>query len=245
MKGRIDRSIGLASLLRRVREEERAVLAQELHDELGALLMAAKLDVAGLRARCGPLSTDVEHRFQHLAQLLSDGVALKTRIVEGLQPAGLAQLGLVAALRNLARDFASNTDIAVTTRLHDCRLDEPAQLSVYRLVQECLTNIGKHAHATEVTIDLLDGPAGAVVAITDNGVGFDQGRVAPLTHGLAGMHQRVQRLGGSVTVTSSPGAGTRVVALLPVMAPLHGVVSGIHVTKRLATLRSARARERR
>ena len=206
---------GLSAQLQRIRTEERAQLAQDLHDELGAVLMAAKLNVAGLRARCTPLGAEVQLRLQQLTQLLDDGLAIKTRVVDGLQPSDLLRAGLVPALAHLAQEFQSRTDIATHTRLENVALDEAAQLSVYRLVQECLTNIGKHARATRVTIDLQDGPGQAVVAIGDNGIGFDPGGITPWTHGLAGMRRRIETTGGRLAFDSMPGAGTRVVAVLP------------------------------
>lgn len=212
---------GLSAQLQRIRTEERAQLAQDLHDELGAVLMAAKLNVAGLRAQCTPLGAEVQLRLQQLTQLLDDGLAIKTRVVDGLHPSDLLRAGLVPALAHLAQDFQSRTDIATQTRLENVALEEAAQLGVYRLVQECLTNIGKHARATHVTIDLQDGPGQAIVAISDNGIGFDPGGITPWTHGLAGMRRRIETTGGRIAFDSTPGAGTRVVAVLPKPVAAH------------------------
>lgn len=198
-----------------VRAEERALLAQELHDELGALLMAAKLHLASLQVRCASMDGDVRRRFERLAELLDAGLAFKTRVVDGLQPAGLLEQGLPMALEHMARDFERSTDIAIQTHLEEVDLDSHAQRCIYRLVQECLTNIGKHAHATQVSIEMRGGRRRTTVAVSDNGIGFDPGHIAPLAHGLAGMRNRIKEIQGQVSIDSATGKGTRLVAMLP------------------------------
>lgn len=212
------RSVRLAELaahLQRAREQERAHLARELHDELGAILTAAKLDVASLGSRLGAMAPDIARRLKHLVDTLNSGIALKSRIVKGLCPSSLANLGLVAALEILARDFGLGAGIAVSVTLEDVTLDAPTQLAIYRLVQECLTNIGKYAGANEAQIVLVDCKQDAMVAVLDNGSGFDLAGVDLSHHGLEGMRHRVETCGGRLTITSAPGKGTRVMAMLP------------------------------
>lgn len=205
----------LATHLQNVREDERGHLARELHDELGALLTAAKLDVARLKSRLGTNQPEATERLVHLTTTLNSGIALKRRIVEDLRPSSLSHLGLVASLEILAREFEQRADLSITADLENVDLGGSAQLTVYRLVQESLTNIGKYAEATQVVISLLDMGAFITVEVGDNGKGFDSNAVNPSSHGLTGMRHRVEAAGGRLTVTSSPQAGTKVTAVLP------------------------------
>jgi signal transduction histidine kinase len=213
-----DRTATLAELathLQQVREEERGHLARELHDELGALLTAAKLDVARLKSKLGASTPEVSQRLQHLTETLNSGIALKRRIIEDLRPSSLANLGLTASLEILSREFAERSGIEVATSLEEVDLDESRQLTIYRLVQESLTNVGKYAEARQVDISLRSYSNHVEVDIKDDGKGFDVRAARPSTHGLAGMRHRVEAAGGRLTVFSRPGRGTRITAVMP------------------------------
>ena len=217
-----DRTATLAELathLQQVREEERGHLARELHDELGALLTAAKLDVARLKSRLGPPAPEVGQRLQHLTETLNSGIALKRRIIEDLRPSSLSNLGLTASLEILAREFSEHSGVEVTTSLEAVELDESRQLTVYRLVQESLTNVAKYAEAAQAEISVRSYDSHVEVDVKDDGKGFDVGQVRPSTHGLAGMRHRVEAAGGRLSVVSAPGQGTRVSAVLPQNLP--------------------------
>jgi len=206
----------LATHLQEVREEERGHLARELHDELGALLTAAKLDVARLKSRLGPqVSPEVSQRLQHLTESLNSGIALKRRIIEDLRPSSLSNLGLTASIEILAREFSERSGIEVAAGVEPVDLDESRQLTVYRLVQESLTNVGKYAEAKQVDISVRNYGNHVEVDIKDDGKGFDVSQAKPSTHGLAGMRHRVEASGGHLTVVSTPGKGTRISAVLP------------------------------
>ena len=205
----------LATHLQQVREQERGHLARELHDELGALLTAAKLDVARLKSRLGTPAPEVTQRLQHLTETLNSGIALKRRIIEDLRPSSLANLGLSASLEILAREFAEQTGVEVATSLEQVELDESRQLTVYRLIQESLTNVAKYAEARHVEISVHSYNKVVEVNVRDDGKGFDPSSIRPSTHGLAGMRHRVEAAGGRFTVTSRRGGGTRVTAVLP------------------------------
>jgi signal transduction histidine kinase len=206
----------LATHLQQVREEERGHLARELHDELGALLTAAKLDVARLKSRlASPPAPEVTQRLQHLTETLNSGIALKRRIIEDLRPSSLSNLGLTASLEILAREFMERSGLEVATSLEAVDLDESRQLTVYRLIQESLTNIAKYAQARQIDISVRSYGGHIEVDVKDDGKGFDVANVRASTHGLAGMRHRVEAAGGRLTVTSSPGQGTRVAAVLP------------------------------
>lgn len=213
-----DRTATLAELathLQNVREDERGHLARELHDELGALLTAAKLDVARLKSRLGKHLPEVSERLEHLIATLNTGIALKRRIVEDLRPSSLSHLGLIASLEILAREFEEQSGLSIATELEAVEIGGAAQLTVYRLVQESLTNIGKYAEATQVQVTLQSLEGYVSIDVRDNGKGFTPEHLGAGTHGLAGMRHRVEAIGGRLTVTSAPGAGARVAAVLP------------------------------
>ena len=214
----LDRTATLAELathLQNVREDERGHLARELHDELGALLTAAKLDVARMKSRLGKNLPEVSERLEHLISTLNTGIALKRRIVEDLRPSSLSHLGLVASLEILAREFEDQSGLKITTELETVEIGGAAQLTVYRLVQESLTNIGKYAEASQVEITLQSLEGFVSIDVKDNGKGFSPDNLGVGTHGLAGMRHRVEATGGRLTVTSAPGAGSRIAAVLP------------------------------
>lgn len=207
----------LASHLQEVREDERGHLARELHDELGALLTAAKLDVARLKSKIDVNSPDIAERLNHLVEMLNSGIALKRRIVENLRPSSLAHLGLTAALEILAREYADTAAIQVETNFENVTLPEASELTVYRMVQESLTNIGKYAEAHKITITVHSYPSHVAVQIRDDGKGFDVAAIQRSSHGLMGMRHRVEAAGGRMTVTSQPGQGTLISAVLPLV----------------------------
>jgi signal transduction histidine kinase len=205
----------LASHLQQVREDERGYLARELHDELGALLTSAKLDVARLKSKIDHQAPDIAERLKHLNETLNSGIALKRRIIEDLRPSSLSNLGLTAALEILTREHAEGAGIEVETNLEAVELTEATQLTVYRLVQEALTNISKYAKAKKVLVTVHGYPTHAAVQVRDDGAGFDPAGVGPTSHGLAGMRHRVEAAGGRLTITSSPDSGTLISAVLP------------------------------
>lgn len=205
----------LASHLQQVREDERGFLARELHDELGALLTSAKLDVARLKSKIDHQAPDIAERLKHLNETLNSGIALKRRIIEDLRPSSLSNLGLTAALEILTREHAEGAGIEVETNLEAVELTEATQLTVYRLVQEALTNISKYAKAKKVLVTVHGYPTHAAVQVRDDGAGFDPAGVGPTSHGLAGMRHRVEAAGGRLTITSSPDSGTLISAVLP------------------------------
>ena len=205
----------LARHLQTVREDERNHLARELHDELGALLTAAKLDVARLKSRLGVLTPAVAERIQHLTDGLNSGIALKRRIIEDLRPSSLSNLGLVAALEILVREWGERSEIKVDSDFQPVQLRPSAELTVYRLVQEALTNISKYAQASEVQIRLSADEGRVLVTVRDNGIGFDVDAPQLSAHGLLGMRYRLETDGGTLLLKSSAGGGTVIEAHLP------------------------------
>jgi signal transduction histidine kinase len=212
----------LALHLQTVREDERSHLARELHDELGALLTAAKLDAARLKSRLGTTTPEIRERMAHLNEALNSGIALKRRIIEDLRPSSLSNLGLAAALEILVREFSGRVEIAVDCDIQPVRLNQNAELTVYRLVQEALTNIAKYARATRVEVRVVSRDGRVEVRVCDDGVGFEPSLPRLTAHGLLGMKFRVESEKGEMTIESAPGRGTVILALLPESADEEG-----------------------
>lgn len=208
--------------LQTAREDERHRIARDLHDELGALLTAAKLDVARLKSRLGAAAPEAQERLQHLGETLNAGIAMKRRIIEDLWPSALANLGLVATLEILARDFAKTAGIPVHCELQPVQLTANAELVVYRLVQEATTNIAKYARASNVWFSLSRSAGSIEISVRDDGVGFDVQQVGNKAHGLLGMRFRVEAESGNLELISGPGRGTLVRARLPQAVPAAG-----------------------
>ncbi len=205
----------LASHLQVVQEQERDRLARELHDELGALLTAAKFDVARIKSKLPPDSPELTTRLSHLNDSLNAGIMLKRRIVEDLRPSSLSNLGLEAALEILTSEFTERTGIRVTTDIEAVELGPDAELTVYRTVQESLTNIAKYAQAKDVVVSLHGYDHHVEVSVDDNGRGFDVDNRLNASHGLPGMRHRIEALNGALRVSSTPGQGSRIHAVFP------------------------------
>ncbi len=222
----------LANHLQKVQEMEREHLARELHDELGALLTAAKLDVARIRSKLVGDNEPLTQRLIHLSDTLNSVIALKRKIVEDLRPSSLSNLGLVAALEILVREFGEHTGLTVTTALDEVELNDDAELTAYRVVQESLTNISKYAHAREVTVTMQAYDHYIELDVKDDGVGFDLDTRLNASHGFAGMRHRVEALNGTLDVASSAGNGTSIHVVLPRSMPDHVESSALHATAR-------------
>ena len=204
----------LASHLQTVREDERSHLSRELHDELGGLLTAAKLDLARLRSRLMQAGPEVAERVEHLKATLDAVIALKRRIIEDLRPSSLDNLGLRAALEILCTEWSARNELKIKLDLQELSLSPERALAAYRLVQEALTNITKYAQARQVFVAMRAEAGAAQLTVRDDGKGFtaDQHTAG---HGLAGMRFRIATCGGSLTVESAPGQGSTIRARLP------------------------------
>jgi signal transduction histidine kinase len=196
------------------REDERGRVARELHDEMGGLLTAMKLELARLR-RVPDVPPLALERIAGIEQRLNEGIAVKRRIVENLRPSSLDQLGLIPALEMLCSDTAGVLGIPVHAELSPVSLCKDSELTAYRLVQESLTNISKYAQATQVRVRLLQDGDLVRVTVQDDGRGFDTNVVPHGHHGLLGMRVRVESHAGHFDLISAPGQGTRIEADLP------------------------------
>ncbi len=204
----------LASYLQSAREDERSRLARNLHDDLGALLTSAKLDAARIKSRVDQVSPEAIELLAHLVGNLNSSIALGRKIIEDLRPSALNNLGLVATLEILAREFADGSDLRVHSSFEAVELTPDSQLMVYRLMQEACTNILKYAHAENVWLKLgmLDGVI--IASVRDDGAGFDTENKLSSSYGLLGMRYRVEAAQGVLNIVSTPGQGTLIQALL-------------------------------
>lgn len=218
VRGRTAELQALAHHLANAREAEKARLARELHDELGALLTAAKLDASAI-ARKLPEEAQavVEQNLDRLQHTLTDGIALKRRIIDDLRPPLLKDLGLAAALEALCTDSAIGKNVRADCVLPDdvSAIDGERALALYRIAQEAFTNMGKYSGATEAKLELTLDEAHATLEISDNGRGFDPKAVSSGRHGIDGMNHRVQTYAGEFSLESVIGKGTCIRAVIP------------------------------
>ena len=205
----------LAHHLQTAREDERNRLARDLHDELGALLTSAKLDAARIKPRLAGIAPVALERLAHLVATLDKVIALKRRIAEDLRPSALSNLGLVPTLEILAREFADQSGVVVHCELQPVALTSSKAMTIYRLVQESITNLTKYAKATQVWLGLSSRNGWVEVSVRDDGIGFDPALMPVSAYGLLGMRFRVEAEGGTLELASKPGHGTCIKARLP------------------------------
>ncbi|MBL8093065.1 MAG: GAF domain-containing sensor histidine kinase [Anaerolineales bacterium] len=202
-------------------EEERRRISLELHDEAGQALIGVKLALQALARKAGQQNIELQADIQEVNQEVNGAARRLQTLATALRPPALDQLGLKAALSALVNDFAERAGLdaaiaAADERTdHERRLPTAVELALYRIVQEALTNVGRHAAAGRVSVDVMISDARATVTVTDDGQGFDRQHLTRKTLGLLGMQERATTLGGVVDIVSSPGAGTRVIVNIP------------------------------
>lgn len=215
---RTEQLVKLAQHIETAREQERARLARDLHDEMGSLLTAAKLDAARIRTRVTHLAPAALEPLAQLVEKLNGGIALKHDIIENLRPSTLDNLGLAATLDILAREFAKRSGVLVHCTLAPVRLASDAELVVYRVVQEAITNVSKYARASQLWLSLGVTHGQAELTVRDDGLGFDTDAAAGSAFGLLGMRFRVEAEHGTLSVVSAPNQGTLIRVRLPEIA---------------------------
>lgn len=206
----------LAGFLQTVREEERARIARELHDELGQALTALRIDLAWLRGKSKPLGEVVEERAAAAHGLVERSIDSLRRISEGLRPGMLDVLGLAAAIEHHVAQFQERTGIrcSLTMNREEFEVGEQLAIAIFRIVQEALTNIMRHACASHVAVMIEEAGDHISVRVEDDGKGFVL-PTAKKTFGLLGIQERAKILGGRIEIVSEPGAGTRIEARFP------------------------------
>jgi len=208
----------LSTHLQSLAEQEKAALSRELHDELGGLLVAARMDVSWLEDHVPATDPEVRTHFLRLHEALQTGVDVKRRVVENLRPTLLDNLGLFPALKWQVADSCGRAGLECLEHYPatEPMLTPEGSIAVFRIVQESLTNILKHARATRVELRIETTGRWLIVRIRDNGVGLPEERLQAIgSHGLAAMRHRAVGLGGEWRVTPAEGGGTEIEARLP------------------------------
>ncbi len=210
----------LAAHLETVREEQSATIAREVHDELGGTLTMVKLGLATYTARLPDSATQKESLNQILDQV---DAALQTvkRISSDLRPATLDTLGLVATIRWYAAQFTQMTGLATELHLPEfVRLSRQRSMATFRIIQEALTNVAKHAEASKVSISMQKSRSKLTVKINDNGIGMTNNwQLKKDSFGLIGMRERAQYLDGLLSIIATPDKGTTLFLKIPLVAP--------------------------
>jgi signal transduction histidine kinase len=234
------REILRGELFRRVvaaQEAERQRIARDLHDETGQSLTAIGMGLRGLSSRLGSRNKEAFGNLHKLEALTADSLKELQRLISDLRPSHLDDLGLSAALRWYANRIQEHSPLSVRVDIlgEERDLDETMKIAIFRIIQESLNNIIKHAHATHVNIHLQFEDKNVRINVRDNGIGFDLDGIKHRhttrpSLGLAGMEERAALLGGSVCVQSRPGYGTEVEVLIP----YHHAGPDLHRFKELA-----------
>ncbi len=206
----------LSTYLQSVQEREKATLARNLHDELGGVLTAAKLDLAWLQSRSDRASPDMKNKLREIGVFLESAMDLKRRVIEDLRPSLLDHFGLVSALGAYYDDTCRRAGIKYQATLDDAIVEVPSDvaLGIFRVAQEALTNVIRHAKATTVYLELTSDRHNYSLTVRDDGVGLDYVRDVG-SHGLAGMRHRVIALHGQVSIDGTAGRGTTIRANFP------------------------------
>ncbi len=223
----------LAARSETVREEERTRIAREVHDELGSLLVALKMDVNWMdkrlseqEQRSAEAAHDMRDRMrckcQNMSRLIETAVDNVGRIITDLRPSILDHQGLWAALEWQAQEFVQSAEMALDWRMDVAEAPEPPEplaMAVFRIFQEMLSNVGRHAHADHLSVHIVVQGTALRLCVQDNGVGAPpQAFEAANAYGVMGMRERARHFGGDIQIDSAPGQGTRMcltVTLLP------------------------------
>jgi PAS domain S-box-containing protein len=200
------------------REEERKKVAQEIHDELGQVLTALKMDLRWLEKRLDPSQAHLLEKMRGMISLTDQTIQRVHRISSELRPRMLDDLGLTAAIEWLVADFSRRTGIQCKTAVHvtESRIGGNSATAMYRIVQEALTNISRHASASRVSVLLREVDERLEVLIRDDGIGISETQAtASRSFGLIGIRERVQGLDGEVSIRGRTGKGTTVAISIP------------------------------
>lgn len=218
----------LSSNLQRVQEAEKSKLARDIHDELGSILVSVRMDMSWAYSRMKNADPVAAEKLARAIQTLDQGVQIKRRIIEDLRPTLLDNLGLGAAIAWHAKHTCDQGGVRceVWVPEEDTPIQNEVAIALFRVVQEALTNVLRHAKATRAWITLTASDDCLRLRIRDNGVGVrPEAQLNKLSHGIHGMRQRITALGGAFSVQGSPGAGTTVDVVVPTVREAGTVVS--------------------
>jgi signal transduction histidine kinase len=218
VEARTSELAALSTHLQGVSEQEKSALSRELHDELGGLLVAARMDLSWLQQRLPTADPAIEQRFKRIHDSLSAGVDLKRRVVEELRPTLLDNMGLFTALRWQFKETCRRTGLRCTETIPESELkfSPDAAIGIFRVAQEALTNILKHSEAKSADLFIAIDRDTFTLRITDDGKGIPANRLVTTTsHGLVSMRHRIAGLGGAWDLDSPSSGGTVVTARIP------------------------------
>jgi signal transduction histidine kinase len=208
----------LTSHLQSVTEQEKAQLARDLHDELGGLLTAARMDLSWLQGRASAAEPEAQSKLAALAGAIDTAMSLKRRVVESLRPALLDHFGLAMALQSHFETTCEAAGLRCRSQIVD---DEPPlpqdmAIALFRVAQEALTNVLRHAHAQTVDLRFSSDADGYRMSIADDGIGFDPARSrGGVSHGIGGMRHRIRNLGGEFTLRANVPRGSCIEVSVP------------------------------
>jgi two-component system sensor histidine kinase UhpB len=215
----------LSTSMVEAREDERRRIARELHDELGQRLTALKMELSALSSTRGRETR--QERIVGMLVMLDETLASVRRISSDLRPMMLDDLGLNAAIEWLARDAGRRMGIEVTVRLgeSDPPVGERVATAVFRMVQEALTNVARHARASEAQIAVRQDGDELVISVEDNGIGYPESAMQREgSYGLLGMRERAAMFGGRLEIANRPDRGARLTVRLPLPVPRHAAL---------------------
>jgi signal transduction histidine kinase len=223
-----DQLRALAANLQSAREDERAVIAREIHDEFGQALTSLQLGLSWLAAKLTPKQQALQGKIRSLSALVTTLIRSVRRIADELRPGVLDELGLVKTLKSEAREFKRHTGIQCRfeTNIGNAKFDRAGSVAVFRIVQAALTNVARHAEASRASIALMKRKKDLLLTVYDNGKGIPREKVSSHNSlGIIGMRERALALDGTLTLTGSKNKGTTLRARIPLSRVLAGAAS--------------------
>lgn len=217
----------LSNHLQRAKEQERERIARDIHDVLGGLLVGIKIDLSLLAGKLEPGTREAD-RTQRIAGLVDEAIATSGRVARELRPGILKEFGLAAAIESHAEDFAQRTGVGceVLCADYDIAAPEDTEVAIFRIFQEALTNVAKHAQARHVQVRLMQEADELVLQVSDDGIGIRSADLAkPRSFGLRGMRERVSSLGGTIEIHPAIPQGTELLLRVPLGGQALGTLS--------------------
>jgi signal transduction histidine kinase len=228
LKNSRDRLRALAASLQATRENERTAIARELHDEFGQTLTSLQLGLSWISRMLAPGQQGLRKKTRSLSALTSVMIQSVKKIARELRPGALDELGLVKTLKSEAREFEGRTGMRCRFRTNagKIRFDRSGAVAIFRIVQEALTNVARHAHASLARVALIRRKNWLLLTVNDNGKRFTRKRV--YRHGslgIVGMQERALALGGTLTISGSRSKGTTLRVRIPLARVIRGKTS--------------------
>ena len=208
----------LSSHIQDAKEQERLRIAREVHDEIGSLLTAIKMDLSWMTQRLPKDNTTLTEKAKTIEELVNRAITSASNLAHRLRPGFLDCFGIIAAIEIEAQEFSKRSGISCTIikSQESIELPETHSITLFRVCQETLNNILKHAHARHVQIEIVKGTDHLELIISDDGIGFSEAaRNKPRSFGLRGVQERVAHLGGTVKLASTLGRGAQIAIFVP------------------------------